>query len=309
MSNPTFSVIIPAFNAEKTLRSAVGSVFLQSENDFEIILVDDGSSDRTLNLALDIACMDLRVRVVSQSNGGVSSARNLGASLAKGRFLAFLDADDQWTSDKLSRHLALHEADPELDASFAQVRFCGERNGAMVKGRTLSRVPDGAVRLSDVVVENAICTTSNFVIARKAYEALGGFDAQLRHAEDQELFARVIADGRKVRAIARPLVNYRLSEDGLSCDFEAMLAGWASFAGKWLHEDEFARAEAVYCRYLARRALRAGANMALVRSFARRGLKAHRDSFMAGGARGLFTLGGVFAGGVLPASLRRAVFA
>ena len=309
MTSPTFSVVIPAFNAARTLPTTIDSVLKQTFADFEVVIVDDGSSDETVRVALRIAAQDDRIRVLSQPNGGVSSARNFGAELSTGEFLAFLDADDQWTDEKLERHHALHLADPMLDASFGQVQFCADEEGAMTQGRTSSRVPHGYLDIADVVTENPVCTASNFVINRETFEQLGGFAPSMRYAEDQEILAQLLSDGGTLRGIETPLVRYRLSEEGLSCDFEAMLQGWRSFAVQWLSEEDLAQAEASYCRYLTRRALRSGADISVARSFARRGLEADRAGFMAGGARSILTLGGVVAGAAMPASLRRAVFA
>lgn len=309
MARFQFSVVIPAYNAAGTLGSTVASVLAQTDQDFEIVIVDDGSSDNTLKVMLELASMDTRIRAVSKSNSGVSATRNFGADLAKGKQLAFLDADDQWQPEKLAQHRAAHAVDPLLIASFAKVEFAPEKRGKIVQGRTFSSVPTDYLDIADVVVENAVCTTSNFVIERAAFQALGGFDETMRYAEDQELFARVIADGCLVKGIDQPLVRYRMSEDGLSCDFEAMLSHWRRFASFWIEGDEFAQAEATYCRYLTRRALRAGASMRVARSFAQRGLSADPATFIAGGARSFLTLGGAIAGGALPASLRRTVFA
>lgn len=309
MSVAHFSVVIPAYNAAATLRGTVASVLGQSDQDFEIIIVDDGSNDETLNVMLDLAVMDWRIRIVSQPNSGVSATRNYGASLAKGKLIAFLDADDQWQFDKLARHRAIHTLDPRLTASFAKVEFAPERGGKIARGRTFSSVPLGYLDVADVLVENPVCTTSNLVIERGAFLELGGFDEAMRYAEDQDLLARVIADGGLIRGLNQTLVKYRMSEDGLSCDFEAMLSHWRRFASCWIDGAELAQAEATYCRYLTRRALRAGASIHVARSFAQRGLTSDRDSFMAGGARSILTLGGAIAGGALPASIRRAVFA
>jgi glycosyltransferase involved in cell wall biosynthesis len=304
-----FSVVIPAYNAEATLRSTVASVLAQSDQDFEIVIVDDGSKDDTLKVMLDLAAMDWRIRIVSKPNAGVSATRNFGAQLAKGELLAFLDADDQWHSEKLACHRAFHDVDPLLVASFAKVEFAPDRNGELAQGRSYSNVPADYLDSGDVLVENAVCTTSNLVIDRAAFLELGGFDETMRYAEDQELLARLIGDGGLVRGIDQSLVRYRMSEDGLSCDFEAMLCNWRSFAARWIDGRDLAQAEATYCRYLTRRALRAGATIDVAWSFARRGLDADRQTFMAGGARSLLTLGGLVAGGAMPASLRRAVFA
>lgn len=309
MSATKFSVVIPAYNAAATLRSTVASVLDQIDQDFEIVIVDDGSSDDTLNVMLDLAALDWRIRVISRPNSGVSATRNYGAELAKGELLAFLDADDQWKPDKLQRHRALHALDPRLAASFARVEFAPERRGELVTGRSFSSFPTGYLDVVDVLVENAVCTTSNLVIKRETFLELGGFDETLRYAEDQEFLARVIADGGLILGLDHLLVRYRMSENGLSCDFDAMLSHWQQFASCWIVGDALAQAEATYCRYLTRRALRAGASMQVVRSFAQRGLQADRESFMAGGARSVLTLCGALAGGVLPAVLRRAVFA
>ena len=309
MNNPTFSVIIPAYNAAKTLPSTIESVLSQTCTDYEVFVIDDGSSDDTVRVALRLAAKDDRIRVVSQPNEGVSAARNFGAELAKGRYLAFLDADDQWAADKLARPEALHDSDPMHDASFGKVEFCADQEGAMNAGRTSSRVPEGYLDIADVITENPVCTASNFVIDREVFEDLGGFSVSMGYAEDQEILALLLSEGGTLRGIDAPLVRYRLSEGGLSCDFEAMLEGWRSFACNWLGDDDLARAEAAYCRYLTRRALRSGAEIDVARKFARRGLEADRASFMAGGARSILTLGGVITGGAMPASLRRAVFA
>ncbi len=309
MSGPKFSVVIPAYNAAQTLRSTVASVMAQSDQDFDIVIVDDGSTDETLRAALNVATLERRIRVVSQPNCGVSATRNYGAQLVKGQFLAFLDADDQWDSEKLARHRAMHDLDPLLTASFARVEFAPAVNGNLASGRTLSQMPDGYLYTSDVVVENAVCTTSNLVVERKAFLDLKGFDETMRYAEDQEFLARLIADGGLIRGVAQTLVRYRMSEDGLSCDFEAMLENWQRFASFWLDEHEFAAAKATYCRYLSRRALRAGAPMHVARTFARRGLNADRAKFLDGGLPGIMTFCGAFAGSAMPAPLRRAVFA
>ncbi len=309
MLKPTFSVIIPAYNAVSTLQSTVESVLSQTIQDFEIIIIDDGSSDETMSVMLELAAQDQRIRTLSQPNSGVSATRNFGARLAKGRLLAFLDADDQWDADKLVHHLALHRSDDLLDASFAKVSFCPDQAGSLSKKRSQSKPPYGYLHLSDVLIENAVCTTSNLVVDAQLFEELGGFDEDMRYAEDQEFLARLIESGGLVRGTDTPLVNYRLSEDGLSCDFEAMLSNWRQFASEYLGEFELASAEATYCRYLARRALRAGAEMSVARNFVRRGMAADPKTFLSAGHRSALTMVGALAGSAVPLSVRRSLFA
>lgn len=309
MTNPTFSVVIPAYNAEATLRSTVDSVLRQSDQDFEIVIVDDGSKDATVSVMHCLANGDNRIRIVSQANAGVSAARNFGASLARGQLLAFLDADDEWAPNKLRLHRAVHDHDPLAEASFARVVFCREQRGEMIAGHSQSKVRHDYLDLGDVLIENPICTTSNLVVSRAAFEEIGGFSTEMRYAEDQELLARVMAHGMLIRGIDAALVRYRMSESGLSCNLEAMFTNWQKFAEDWISADELRRAEAIYCRYLTRRALRSGARMDVVRSFARRGLAADSSTFAASDIRSLLTFGGVIAGSAMPAALRRAVFA
>jgi teichuronic acid biosynthesis glycosyltransferase TuaG len=100
------SVVMPAYNAEATLESSIRSVQAQTREDWELIVVDDGSADRTVELAQAAAAADPRIRVIRQRNRGVAAARNVGIDAARGRYLAFLDADDTWLPGKLSRQLA-----------------------------------------------------------------------------------------------------------------------------------------------------------------------------------------------------------
>ena len=308
MTEPIFSVVIAAHNAESTIGLTIDSVLSQSEQDFELIVMDDGSEDRTLRVALEKADADPRIKVTSQCNQGVSAARNLGAALARGHYLAFLDADDVWHVDKLAMHRAAHEADPALEASYARIVFCTEEEGELKAGRTRSSVQEGPCQLEDVLIENVVCTMSNLVIERQSFLEIGGFKRTMRHAEDQDLLARFVGEGRRLCGIAETLVGYRMSADGLSCDFIAMLTAWKELVGRWSDRIDMRRAEALYCRYLARRTLRSGTTMAVTREFVRRGLTSDHKAFLSGGTRGLMTVGAAIAGNALPARARTVIF-
>ena len=106
LNNPLVSVIIPVFNAEKTIASTISSALFQTYDNFEIILVNDKSTDNTLKILKDTN--DKRLRIINlRKNSGAAKARNTGISAAKGDFIAFLDADDLWNSDKLEVQLVL----------------------------------------------------------------------------------------------------------------------------------------------------------------------------------------------------------
>ncbi|QWC57441.1 glycosyltransferase [Erythrobacter sp. 3-20A1M] len=310
MKTPRFSVIIPVHNAEKTISAAIESVLRQSFKDFEIIVIDDGSTDDSVRKMLRFARDDERVRSFAKNREGVSATRNQGADLARGEFLAFLDADDCWTFDKLSRHNRLHIENEDIEASYAKIAFRSEmQNGQLAKPMTFSSVPDGPLDLATVLPENPVCTTSNLVIKRETFVGMGGFRKGMNHAEDQEFLARFVDEGRRIVGIDHWLVDYRMSPDGLSCDYEAMLAGWRTLAAKFADRFDMRSAEAVYCRYLARRILRAGGPAPLARQMAFDGVRSDWRAFFSDTRRGALTLGAAIGSSLMPARVRANVFA
>ena len=309
MNTPKFSVIVPVYNAFETLASTVASVLNQSDQDWELILIDDGSTDRSLTLMLDFAAEDDRIRVISQSNAGPSAARNLGAQLARGAFLAFLDADDLWTVNKLAAHREFHDTYLGVDASFAQIEFLETAaNGDRVV-RTLSTVPSGALCLSQIVGENPVCTTSNLVIRAGAFAELGGFSVGMDYAEDQEFVARYVDKGHLIMGVDQKLVSYRMMESGLSADLEAMLNGWRALASTYAERIDVQAMEAVYCRYLARRALRTGARPKVAIDYMIAGLQLNAAAFLADRRRGIMTILATLLSPTMPRPLRRRMFA
>src|SRR5262245_4518179 len=105
MQPPLASVIIPAYNAERFLRQAVESALAQSYPNVEVLVIDDGSTDGTRQLADELAKADGRLRVITQQNAGVGAARNRGIAEARGKYIAPLDADDFWYPEKLARQV------------------------------------------------------------------------------------------------------------------------------------------------------------------------------------------------------------
>ena len=121
--NTLFSIIIPLYNKARYIEATLNSIIAQSLTDFEVIVVDDGSTDGSYDIVIHIAEHDGRVRLLRQANGGVSSARNTGIRTAQGTWIAFLDADDTWDSDYLQQmhELILRHPDENL--------FCCTRHG------------------------------------------------------------------------------------------------------------------------------------------------------------------------------------
>jgi glycosyltransferase involved in cell wall biosynthesis len=121
---PLISVIIPAYNAQKTIRETIESVLNQTFKDFEIIVIDDGSQDSTVEIVS--AFSDPRLRLFSYPNAGVSATRNRGLAQANSEFISFLDADDLWTPDKLEAQLRALEANPQAAVAYSWTDYIDE---------------------------------------------------------------------------------------------------------------------------------------------------------------------------------------
>ena len=309
MSAPTFTVIVPVYNAAATIAATIASVLAQTDDDFELLLIDDGSTDDSLARMVALCATDDRIHVVAQSNAGVATTRNLGAELAKGRLLAFLDADDLWHTEKLARHRAVHDADAQVCASYARITFLEAEHHALDQGRTRSTVPPEPLTVADLLGENPVCTTSNLIVMRNVFVASGGFRAQMAHAEDQEWLVRIAANGARIVGIDETLVGYRASVGGLSADLARMYLGWRDLAARYGGANDLRRAEAIYCRYLARRALRTGAAPGVALRLVRSGLNTDARAFLADWRRGGLTLVGALVSPFFPAALRMRVFA
>ena len=181
---PLVSVIIPTHNRRDLVREAIASALAQREVAAEVIVVDDGSSDDT---AAAVAVFGERIRYHRQPARGVAAARNCGARLATGEWLAFLDSDDLWCRDKLARQLAYHAAHPGLRAS--QTGEIWIRNGVRVNPCRHHRKPDGDIFAASVL--RCVVSPSAVLLRRALFAALGGFDEGLAVCEDYELWLRL----------------------------------------------------------------------------------------------------------------------
>lgn len=219
-AEPAVSVVIPAHNAAWCIRRAVDSVLAQTFRDFELIVVDDGSTDDT---AATLHAYGDRLRVVAQANGGMSSARNAGIRTARGRYLAFLDADDRWLPDKLARQVALMTSQPEL-AFCAATATLEDPDGNTVGAWACNR--QGRATVADVFASHATIAggASSVLARRELVRALGGFDETLFGAEDTDLWIRLAALG-PFGCIEEPLVVVLKRPGSVSRNRKRMRAG------------------------------------------------------------------------------------
>lgn len=190
-TEPAVSVVIPAFNAGWCIRPAVDSVLAQTFTDFELIVVDDGSTDDTAQI---LCSYGDALRVVSQPNGGMSCARNAGIRLARGRYIAFLDADDRWLAPKLERQVTL--LDERSDLAFCAATATLEDLDGEVLG-TWACSATGTASVAEVFAAHALIAggASSVLARRELVQTLGGFDETLFGAEDTDLWIRLAARG------------------------------------------------------------------------------------------------------------------
>jgi glycosyltransferase involved in cell wall biosynthesis len=181
---PLVSVIIPTHNRRDLVCEAVESALAQRDATAEVIVIDDGSTDDT---AAALARFGGRIRYRRQPSRGVAAARNAGARLATGEWLAFLDSDDLWCADKLARQLAYHAQHPALRAS--QTGEIWIRNGMRVNPCRHHRKPDGDIFPASVA--RCVVSPSAVLLQRRLFAALGGFDEGLAVCEDYELWLRL----------------------------------------------------------------------------------------------------------------------
>jgi glycosyltransferase involved in cell wall biosynthesis len=210
------SVIIPAYNAERTILETITSVQQQTFSDFELIVINDGSTDRTLELLNTVE--DARLKIFSYSNGGLPVARNRGISQATGEFIAFIDADDLWTADKLELQLAALQRHPEAGVAYSWTYFMDEQRGpSYVEG---SRLFEGNV-YAELLVNNFLHNGSNPLIRRRAIESVGEFDPTLKSCEDWDFYLRLAARWTFV-LVPKPQIIYRQSSGAMSSKVEIM---------------------------------------------------------------------------------------
>ena len=224
---PRISVIIPYYNAEKYISRTIQSVLNQTYSDFEVILVDDGSTDRGVEICQSFN--DSRIKIIRQANRGAPGARNTGIRHAQCDYIALLDSDDLWSPHKLAHHIAHLEKETDVGISFCYSEFIDEsdkRLGLYQKSKRLTGItPD------DILCRNPVGNGSSAVIRREMLEAIKFqdnhyglvedcyFDESFKRAEDVEFWLRAcIASKGRVAGIPEVLTYYRINEGGLSAN-------------------------------------------------------------------------------------------
>ena len=212
---PTISVIIPTYNRANYITKAINSVLSQSYKDYEIIVVDDGSTDNTCQI---IKNYNTKITYIFQENKGPSAARNLGILHANGKYISFLDSDDIWKKHKLRVQIDTIIKNPDIKINYTQEIWI--RNGIRINQKKIHSKHDGWI--FEQCLPLCIISPSSVIIHREIFNKTGLFDENLIVCEDYDLWLRISAD-YPIKYIEKPLIiKYGGHSDQLSHQFWGM---------------------------------------------------------------------------------------
>lgn len=213
------SVIIPTYNSDKYICEALDSVLQQTYTDYEIIVIDDGSTDSTRTIIDNRYNM---VRYYYVKNNGVSAARNSGISMAQGELIAFLDADDMWLPEKLEKQASMFNKNDKLGLVFTENYFFNGQGISEFSANKRARLMRGDIVKN--IFLNSYVVTSTVMVRKSVFDHVGLFEEDLQVAEDDNMWMRI---GMKydIALLDERLAQYRTTVGSLSSDSNALIIG------------------------------------------------------------------------------------
>jgi glycosyltransferase involved in cell wall biosynthesis len=208
---PAVSVVMAVFNGARFLPETLASLQAQTLGDFEIVIVDDGSTDDTPRLLDAFARAEPRCRILTQTNQGQVAARNLGVRSAKAPLIAWLDADDIAEPERFALQRAHLDSHPELAAVGSAIRTIDENSQVTA----IVPYPTGPANVAQAMLSSSALAHSAVMMRRAAFMAIGGYREALLHTEDYDLWLRLL-DGHSVDNLPMPLVRYRIHGGSIS---------------------------------------------------------------------------------------------
>lgn len=317
------SVIIPVYKVEKYIAATVKSVLAQTYKDFELLIIDDGSPDKSIEICQQFT--DLRIKIIRQENKGVAAARNNGIRHASGEYLAFLDADDIWVPEKLAKHVEHLDSNPEVGVSFCRSAFIDE------SGQPLGIYQ--ITKLKDITPLDLICRTpignGSVPVIRKQvledikfqdnlYGKIEDFyfddDRQLHPSEDVECWLRIaLKTNWKIEGVADSLTLYRVNSQGFSAQIQKKLKSWETMLEKvslYAPPEEMKKwqkiAMSYQYRHLARRAVTLELKSTAV-EFANKGVLVYWQILLEEPRRTLITIAAAYFLWLLPKPIYRLI--
>jgi glycosyltransferase involved in cell wall biosynthesis len=216
MSDPLVSIIIPVWNAAGFIEETLRSVLRQTFNDYELIIVNDGSPD---TVELEAALLPYRssIKYLRERHKGAAAARNAALRVARGTYIAFLDADDSWFATYLDRQIAFLKAHQEIDLVYADARLTGD---SPLAGRTfMETAPSrGPVTLKSLLSLRCHVIASGVVVKRSVVIDAGMFDESITRGHDFDLWIRLARRGARLAYQRRVLLSRRIHSSNLSGD-------------------------------------------------------------------------------------------
>ncbi len=213
------SVIIPVYNSEKYIHETIQSVLNQTYKNFELIIVNDGSTDNSLSIIENSQKKDNRIKILNKINSGVSETRNFGLNIAKGEYVAFLDSDDVWLPNNLELKVNCINQN-FLDAVYSYCEIIDEesfKTGIVKTG------------LSPLLLKNILCWEGNYITIPSGYLfkkdsilLIGGFNKSLSNNADQEIIIRLLSFGSKISSISEVTWLYRRHNLNMSSNIQLM---------------------------------------------------------------------------------------
>jgi len=229
MVEPTFTIAMPAYNSSRTIGAAIRSVLAQTRSDFELVVVDDGSSDDTTDQVARFE--DERVRLVRQENSGPGAARNLAIISGRGRYVSMLDSDDLWLPTYLESMAAVLDAHPDVGLAYTDAWVLDDatrrirRTTAMHYQHPPRDPPRDPLEFLALLLKRGNFVFTSTTVRHTALEQVGLFEAALKPAEDFGLWLRIVAGGFPAMRTTGNLAVYRKRPGSLSTNEVAILDG------------------------------------------------------------------------------------
>ena len=270
MNKKLESVVIPVFNAEKFVGKTISSVLAQTYSELEVLIVDDGSPDRSIEICRQFD--DPRIKIIQQANRGLAGARNTGIRQATGDYIALVDADDLWTEDKIEKQVGHLETNPHEAISFSYSRLIDEDDNPtglkQIPTKVKNITPDYILRRNPIgngsspVFKSKVFQDIEFTDNLHGKEETFYFDESFKRAEDVECWLRIAVETDwACEGIPELLTLYRINSGGLSANALAQYEYLERIIDKYSKAypdvlgDSVSLARAYFQRYIARRAV------------------------------------------------------
>jgi glycosyltransferase involved in cell wall biosynthesis len=213
--SPLVSVVIPLYNKERYIGEALQSVLSQTVQEFEVVVVNDGSTDGGADIVRQFA--DSRIRLIEQKNAGAAAARNTGIMAAQGEWIAFLDADDRWLPHNLESHFRQLGQHPDVQwsAGMFNRRSATHVSPMKINSELLAAQSDSTVvRDALLLLPHGFLCTDTVLVRKSVFSEVGGMDQTLRTAEDLDMWLRIALVHPRMAYCAEPIAEYSVEVAG-----------------------------------------------------------------------------------------------